>query len=191
MKARLFCGRVGGARLGCAARRFFRDVATDHPGPCARERPDIGRPAGIHRRGTLPRPRQGRHRPRHAGGRPRGNPLPCLVVGCVLAPKRGPGGWGDVRSEEAAGEGVGCGQARGGERASGERAVRALVPLNAQWGFGRSTVGVSGYTIGRAGLSKRSIGFFADGREVEARSGWGCGRAGASWCLTTACKLSL
>ena len=98
MKARLFLW----AWLGCAARRLFWDVATDHPGPCAGERADARRLAGILRRGTWPRPRQGRHRPRQAGGRLGGNPLPGQVVRCVLAPKRGPGGWGVVGSEEPA-----------------------------------------------------------------------------------------
>ena len=64
--------------------------------------------------GTLTRPRQGRHRPSYAGGRPGGNPLPFQVGWCVLGPKRGQGGWSVVGWEEAAAGGMR--RLRAGER---------------------------------------------------------------------------
>ena len=135
MKARLFLW----ACRGCAATCMFRDLATDHPGPGARERADIGRPTGNPPHGE-PCP----DRARDAIG----PAMPAGAVGVTLYLARLAGAsW--PRSEGRGGgvswegrrwrrwEGVGCGQARGGERARGEGAVRvrALEPLNARSRF--------------------------------------------------------
>ena len=75
--------------------------------------------------------------------------------------------WGARRRRRR--EGVRLGQARGGERASGEGAVRvrALEPLNARLGFGRPTEDDSRSGIARAGTSKRAFGVSTPAKSVS------------------------
>ena len=155
-RARFFCGRGWGARL----RVFFGILPPitlgRAPGSARTSAAWLEFPAG----GPGPEPARDAIGPAMPAGA-QGVTLYLARLSGASWPRRAGRvvgvSWGGRRWWR--GEGVGCGHARGGERASGEGAVRvrALEPLNARLGFGRPTGGDSGFGFAGARASKRAI----------------------------------